>query len=315
MRFNCFAVLAVTSLLACAGSASTSSVTKTIEHDFPAAILSDANYNNGALGAKRVLRAHEIPDKENEDRMFNWAKSNAWSFKDKSTSNVLGKIKFDPKVGEGLDSSRLKTLAENVDMFNKKHPKHKVSLFETLRTSYKEDDLAKALVTAKQTESTREIATRLEQQQFAFWLEKRISPDDVFFMLRINGDAQHAMHSRKLETLEQYIPIFNEGYKDSRTDMLTVLRNGFGDADLARALAMAKQEHSSATMLKNGEKYQKELFSKWMAMGKDNEPFDTNRVMTEVFKLNSFTESSPADKLALNHYSVFYKKNARTKSS
>ncbi|EGZ18491.1 hypothetical protein PHYSODRAFT_286084 [Phytophthora sojae] len=133
MRFNCFAVLAVTSLLACAGSASTSSVTKTIEHDFPAAILSDANYNNGAPGAKRVLRAHEIPDKENEDRMLNWAKLNAWPFKDKSTSYVLGKFEFDPKVGEALDSSRLTTLAEYVDMFNKKHPKHKVSLFEKLR--------------------------------------------------------------------------------------------------------------------------------------------------------------------------------------
>ncbi|EGZ18492.1 hypothetical protein PHYSODRAFT_265114 [Phytophthora sojae] len=127
-------------------------------------------------------------------------------------------------------------------------------------------------------------------------------------MLGSKADAQHAMHSRKLETLEQYIPIFNERYQASQTDMFTVLRKGFGDADFARALAMAKQERLSATMRENGEKYQKELYSKWMAMGKDNEPFDTNRVMTKVFNLERLEDGTNAEKLALNHYSVFHKR-------
>ncbi|KAJ8564348.1 hypothetical protein ON010_g6996 [Phytophthora cinnamomi] len=120
----------------------------------------------------------------------------AWFHDVTPPSYILVKRKLNGGVGEALIDKQWKNLVEYVDMFNKQYPNNRVLLVRTLAVHSGEDVVAKAIITARQSDSTEHIATTLLKQHFECWLNNRKSGDDVFELFvnlqQVGAQSRHA---------------------------------------------------------------------------------------------------------------------------
>ncbi|POM76654.1 RxLR effector family [Phytophthora palmivora] len=151
--------------------------------------------------------------------------------KEKSALDVLDKLELNTGVIAALANPKLKILDRYVNMLNNKYPEKQVSLLGILTARYDEIDLAVALALAKYFENSKPIAMKLQRQQLQGWLNAQKSVDDVFSLLKIKEDGVRSMLNRKLETMDEYIKLFNSKNPQQKTDLLTVIKDGFGGED------------------------------------------------------------------------------------
>ncbi|KAG6958404.1 hypothetical protein JG688_00010527 [Phytophthora aleatoria] len=224
------------------------------------------------------------PLKAGASKVTDTAKLRVWLSMEKSADDAFAKLKLNRGVYNALESPKLKTMSNYVDMVNKKYPDRQVSLLELLTKKYGEITVAKVLVTVKQTERWKEIATKLQTQQLEGWMNNQMSVNDVFRILRITDDGTFFLLSRQLDTLDEYIKVFNAKNPQQKTDLFRALRDGFGGEDkFAILVSIAKDQPDTAMLAQN---YQTTLFKRWIE--KDYDPMS---VLVKVFKV-------PEDNLA-----------------
>lgn len=111
------------------------------------------------------------------------------------------------------------------------------------------------------------------------------------------------MMSRKLETLDEYIKLFNTKNLQEETNLFSVLRTGFGgDGDFAILVSRAIARPYSQDMYSNAKKYQKALLQRWEKS--DLEPMGlTSKVFVDVGENNKAHVDS-----IISQYKTFYNK-------
>ncbi|KAG6957996.1 hypothetical protein JG687_00009643 [Phytophthora cactorum] len=215
--------------------------------------------------------------------------------------SVLRKLTLDRSMANVLSDQNLHTLTAYISMYNAKNPSSKTSLIETLSTHYGDDVVAKALVIAKYDDATKALATFLQKQQLQTWLKTEKSADGVFKLLKIKHDDFLPMKSQKLQTLNNYVSLFNGKNPQDKTNMFTVVRNGFGgDGGLARMVArvLVHSQHKPETALK----YQKELFNQWF-----NRNVEPKNIYSMFLNVNK-TSADMTEKTIVARYARYYKK-------
>ncbi|ETP53651.1 hypothetical protein F442_01468 [Phytophthora nicotianae P10297] len=183
------------------------------------------NYEERRIAGSLKARASKVAEV---------ARLKFWLFQKKSAADAFTALKLDQHMDDVLLSPKLNTLSTYVDMFNKKFPDSQVSLAGTLIAKYGDVAVAKALVRAKETSRSKDIASKLQTQQLEGWLNSHKSVEDVFTLLKIKDDGLLALTSRKLVTLDEYIQLFNRKNPQRQTNLFDALRGGFGEGEFAR---------------------------------------------------------------------------------
>ncbi|ETO77547.1 hypothetical protein F444_07258 [Phytophthora nicotianae P1976] len=202
---------------------------------------------------------------------------NVWLLKRKTAVGAFTKLKLDQGVDKALSSPNLKTLSNYVDMLKKKYPDNQVSVVETLTAKYGEAAVAKSLVTTKRATNSKDIAAKLQAEQLLGWLNSEKSVKDVFMLLKIADDGVLFAISRKMETLDEYINLFNTKNPQPQTNLFRALRDGSGEDKFVVVVAKAMTLPKTAVAARG---FQKTLFKRWI-----NQDYDPASIYVKVFKV------------------------------
>ncbi|KAG3096803.1 hypothetical protein PI125_g15884 [Phytophthora idaei] len=248
MRLNSIVLLFAAAFLACVDSASEDSATTTITHSVTA--VSGTQSIVPTIGTTKLLDS---------------AKLNAYLREKKTGVEVLNSLKLGDDVADALKNSKLGSLNKYIAMLNEKTPDKTITLIGTLSAPYRDDAVAKALVSAeRRIDSAPQLAVhaaQLRSQQLNAWLDNGKSVDDVFKLLKLGDDGYQALASRKLTVLDDYIVKFNRENPGHETTLLKTLTKGFGgEGALVPILAAAKHDMHTVTKAKELEKG---LLRKW----------------------------------------------------
>ncbi|POM62079.1 RxLR effector family [Phytophthora palmivora] len=143
--------------------------------------------DNGEERGITDLTKLTAPLKASASKAFTSARLNVWLTRDKSAYDALVKLKLHKGVDKALASPKLNVLDDYVSMLNKRHPEKQVSLVGTLTARYDEVALAKAIVLAKRSENSRDIATKLQTQQLEGWYNNQKSHSTNLFRALRDG--------------------------------------------------------------------------------------------------------------------------------
>ncbi|ETO84575.1 hypothetical protein F444_01520 [Phytophthora nicotianae P1976] len=162
-----FGLWIIVILLACAAA----SVVDGAATPFWTPTTAGMNYEERRIAGSLKARASKVAEV---------ARLKFWLFQKKSAADAFTALKLDQHMDDVLLSPKLNTLSTYVDMFNKKFPDSQVSLAGTLIAKYGDVAVAKALVRAKETSRSKDIASKLQTQQLEGWLNSHKSVEDVF---------------------------------------------------------------------------------------------------------------------------------------
>ncbi|OWZ21367.1 RxLR effector protein [Phytophthora megakarya] len=181
----------------------------------------------------------------------------------KKIDNQMKLFPLDDAVDSVLSSKNFGKLR----VFVAKYQDYDVSLIGILTKKYGDKALAEALVNANHVTSTKDIAVKLQEQQFNAWVKEGNSVDDIFKLLEIQKLEQNVVNSRLLETIEGYVNVYNK-VKGTKDTFFGTLINGFG-GDSKFATMIEKASTVESTKAKAAELKPK-LFEYWWDEGVDS---------------------------------------------
>ncbi|OWZ21365.1 RxLR effector protein [Phytophthora megakarya] len=192
-------------------------------------------YTENYQGAvhNRVLRTYGSIKSNAEERM-NAARKIKWHL------SKLGK-----NAEADLKSPNLVKYWKYVDQFNKKIPLKQLTVTGSLMEKYGDDAVLKAIVSAKQVENTKEVATKLEMNY-----SNAQSVDDVFNSLKLREEGEKILVGHKFKLLENYL-VYSNRMQHRDESLRNVLTKGFGGEDeLVLALSSARINEHAQNKLK-----------------------------------------------------------------
>ncbi|ETP37464.1 hypothetical protein F442_14736 [Phytophthora nicotianae P10297] len=185
-----------------------------------------------------------------------------WRGENLSPMTVWSRLKFSDNVDNALSSGKLGMFSKYIAKY---YPNNEKSVLERFTVKYGEDAVAKALVTATNKGTMKDFASKLQTQQLEGWLARQKSAGDVFNLLKIKEDGVLSMKSRKVIVLSKYVNLFNGKNPQDKTQLFSVMKNGFGgDGGLARMVTAARRVGDPEIEL-TAKQYQKGLFKQWFA--------------------------------------------------
>ncbi|CAI5732525.1 unnamed protein product [Hyaloperonospora brassicae] len=104
-----------------------------------------------------------------------------------------------------------------------------------------ESDLARALSLAKKDTASRVKAEHLQLTMLTNWLQDKVLVEDVHKLLKPPNTRTAGIKFENMETLVQYMTLYNTNYPQARTSTLTYLRNHFDDGEIVRMIADAME--------------------------------------------------------------------------
>ncbi|KAH7465628.1 RxLR effector protein PSR2 [Phytophthora ramorum] len=301
--------IVVLTLVACVNFASASTTSKpialnTIRNEFP---------------LKRLLRADSAYDEKSEERVVGVsgiagammpkasiinesAKLKWWLATRKSATQVFKLLKIDDAINDVLTNSNMNVLAKYISMYNNKNPSNQVSMVGVLSTRYGgEAAVARMLVSAKKSEATTHLATKLQAEQVAGWLKSEKSADDVFRILMLDDAGAYPLSSPGLRAWLNYMSEFNRLNPGKETTMLQTFTRAYGgDTGVAKLLYASKKMYGSEIM---ADKLETALFVKWAKEG-----LTPGRVTTNVLNLRDSNWSQTVFAPMLERYQAFFRK-------
>ncbi|OWZ23148.1 Avirulence (Avh) protein [Phytophthora megakarya] len=258
------------------------------------------------FGQHRTLTKRTLRDQNatNEERVIgDLSTLRTWLHDQKFVDDVLDTLLLNGRVEEVVQNPNFKLLDNYVDMFNSKYPKQKMSLIEILTARHSEFDLAQALMRAKQSENTRNIATKLQNQQLKGWLNSQKTIDDAYSLLKIKEDGIISVISPKQETMHKYIQLFNAKYPQQKTDLYRVLCDGFGGEDKFAILISHAMEHPATAG--GASKYRCIMFRQWLE--KDYDPMSVLINVIKYTENNVATTSSREKSIVAVYKPIYYR--------
>ncbi|KAL4114314.1 hypothetical protein PRIC2_014637 [Phytophthora ramorum] len=169
------------------------------------------------------------------------------------------------KVGDSLLASPLfSTWVKYLDDFNAQYSAKETTLFHVLTKRVKDKLLAKIIAFGKTLDSTKAVATKLEDQQRQVWLTSGKSSDDVFTLLKLDKAPDNFFDNPLYKTWGSYMNVYNNKHPGKQTNLFKTLTTKCKDKPLIKILEEAKKFpnlESTASKLQT-EKIQRYLASK-----------------------------------------------------
>lgn len=137
--------------------------------------------------------------------------------------------------------TNLEILDDYIKLFNREKSAHE-TLLATLTTGIgSERRLAELLVVAKANPTTREKALELQSALFDKWLARKLRPETILRGLKLDDNVENALTNRNLQTLINYISVFNKNNPTSEATLIGTLIAHYGDDVVATALLSVKK--------------------------------------------------------------------------
>ncbi|EGZ15137.1 hypothetical protein PHYSODRAFT_445181, partial [Phytophthora sojae] len=126
-----------------------------------------------------------------------------------SVDDVFKLLKFNDGVESLLTHPNVNEFVKFISRFSHQHPDKSTSLIKTFTTAYGDDVVSKMLQVAKQDPSTKARATQLQAQQMKVWRYEKLTPDDVFKLLKLDQAASNPLSNVNLDAWAAYLHLFN----------------------------------------------------------------------------------------------------------
>ncbi|KAL3663736.1 hypothetical protein V7S43_011151 [Phytophthora oleae] len=133
----------------------------------------------------------------------------------------------------------------------------------------------------------------------------KLSPYDVFKLLKLDDAASKPLNSPALDVWTSYLTLFNYVNPGKETTMIKTFTKAYGDEALAKMLLSAKEVAATEYLAKN---LQLAQFTRWMRRKGQN----PDKVYINVFKLDPKLKTIPELHMSiLNQYHRFYQLHLR----
>ncbi|ETO66906.1 hypothetical protein F444_16040 [Phytophthora nicotianae P1976] len=170
-----------------------------------------------------------------------------------------------------------------------------MAMYITLRTHYSDEALAKMFAAAKEVESTKTLATRMEGIQLTNWVHAEKSPDYVFKTLALDKMGAKGFENPQFARWTEFITKANT--KDPEAAVYATLGAHYSDEALAKMLAAGIKVESTENLAANLRILQ---FKEWVSQGKT--PESVNAMLGLATNTDDLTKKVSRD------FEVFYGK-------
>ncbi|KAL3663841.1 hypothetical protein V7S43_011254 [Phytophthora oleae] len=192
----------------------------------------------------RFLKTHQATDdanssKQDEARGISKSSIHFEALK-VSTDDVFKLLQLDDAAKNLLANPLLSAWLSYMKRFNKQNPSKKTSLTTTLIAHYGDDGLAKIIEASKHVASTKVMAKHLQSEQIQRWLAQKLSPDDVFVLLKLDKAGDQLFSQSQVFTWVKYLDDFNEEFNKPFT-VFSVLKPKYDEETLVQMLIAAKK--------------------------------------------------------------------------
>ncbi|KAG7377373.1 hypothetical protein PHYPSEUDO_011752 [Phytophthora pseudosyringae] len=250
----------------------------------PVAAASSANVAEASnrvadVRGHRHLRVHTSPttdedDDSSEERVLPGAETlkqlaTSAMFKltpnnQKATDKLFERLKVGTAKTKIFESGAYQQWSSSVmKAYKKKRELGQAAKFSSLKAHYGDATLAKLLVEAQQSSSTKVIATKFQDIQLQNWLNSGKTADEVFSLLKLDAVEGSLLKSPMLGTWISYV---NKRASENPYELLlSKLRKSYDEAGLAKMLIAAKETTSTAPVARRVEGRQ---LQNWLSGGK-----------------------------------------------
>ncbi|GMF54311.1 unnamed protein product [Phytophthora fragariaefolia] len=195
--------------------------------------------------AKALVSAQEKAATMDTAKLLRSEQLDSWLISDKSVVDVFKLLKLSDNGYEALTSRKLEVLEDYI------------------RTQTK----------------ARELEAALLQR----WRHRNLQPGKVLKVLKLDGNVEHVLKSRRLEALTKYIPMYNKMNNPvNQVSLLGVLTAHYSDDAVAKAIAAARRNPATEEI---ATKLQSQQLEGWLKSGKSAD---------DVFVLLKLKEDGPA---------------------
>uniref|UniRef100_H3GWD2 RxLR effector protein n=1 Tax=Phytophthora ramorum TaxID=164328 RepID=H3GWD2_PHYRM len=222
-----------------------------------------------------------------------------WLKEGQSADNVANLLNLDDKVDSVLSNPNFNALAKYISKFNKRNPEKKVSMIEVLTNRYGEPAVSKMLVAAKNVESRKVWATKLQGDQVAGWINSEKTAVDVFKILKLNDAATLPLKTRNLEAWKNYVTILTKRKLGPATTMFETFRNVYKDDGLAKLIETSKMQVGVGPVAMD---LKTSLFTSWKT-----EKITKSTISTKIFGLKNGDDGDKVTKLIIAQYKEYLK--------
>ncbi|ETM41238.1 hypothetical protein PPTG_19277 [Phytophthora nicotianae INRA-310] len=173
-----------------------------------------------------------------------------WVAVRKSPDDVFPIYKLDEAKQTVLSTPKFVNWVKHVDDLNAKHPEQPVTTIPTLKKYFNIDDegLLSLISVGKQSERTKSIAPKVEDDLLQIWGNSKKTPDAVLDEMRIDKMNIPLLENSLFTTWAKYVSIFNAKYPNEKRTMIVILTRKFGDQYITHILYKAKSIDTTKTM-------------------------------------------------------------------
>ncbi|KAG3135243.1 hypothetical protein PI126_g18339 [Phytophthora idaei] len=170
-----------------------------------------------------IESAKFIPEIKNLAMRLETDQVQYWATIRKAPDEVFRLFRLD-EARDNILSTRTKfsKWATYIDDVNAKHLEDPVYMMSTLHKYFKDDRLLPMIETAKRTEGTKTIATKVEDDLLQDWLKSRKTPHDALVGFGLGNTMNSILESPLLSTWAKYIDAHNSRYQEKKTTMIEI---------------------------------------------------------------------------------------------
>ncbi|KAF1793540.1 hypothetical protein GQ600_11950 [Phytophthora cactorum] len=194
--------------------------------------------------AKTISRTHNLATRLQADQMEHWLTTR------KDPDEVFHLFKLDKEGKNILNSPEFTAWSKYVDDLNINKPEQAKFMIPTLRKYYRDVDILKMVESAKSVETTKSIASKLENEMIKDWLVSRKTPDKALVELGFGMAGNTLLKNPLLNTLTKYVDAYNAIFPKEKTTMVETFTRKFGDEELNMWLSNEKSANDVFELLK-----------------------------------------------------------------
>ncbi|ETK73270.1 hypothetical protein L915_19779, partial [Phytophthora nicotianae] len=247
---------------------------------------SDAALAKMFAAAKQAESTRALAAQLERIQLKNWVRGG------ESPNAVFKALALD-QMGTSIFSSPL--FSRWANFVTKTSPNHPdVTMYRTLGTYYSDDILARMFAMGKQVDSTKTLATNLENIQLTNWANAGKSAESVFNTLKLDKTGGRLFESRVVNTWASYV---TKTHDDPNAIMLALLKDKYHDVPLAKMIAAATKVDRTENLVVG---LRSEQFKTWFSQGK--KPEHVNILLNTAANTDDLTKKVSRD------YEIFYGK-------
>ncbi|KAG6595760.1 Avirulence (Avh) protein [Phytophthora cinnamomi] len=182
--------------------------------------------------------------------------------KSQDVHNILAKIKPEETL---FDNPHFLLWVQFVD--DPRKTRMATSLMTSLTVKFGDEALIKMIEAAKKVSQTKDVATKLETQQFQYWAAIRKHPDNVFKLYALDKAGDDLLSNPLLATWSAYLNVFNKQHAKEQTTLIAAMTKSYGDEGVVKILEAAKKVPDTAKTAKMLESKQ---LQRWLRTDPDD---------------------------------------------